>query len=186
MKQNPSEEFNTEFYSLYSCLLCWSCQDPTSLLMAFDGDPGAAEHCAKNLHARLLRPVLFLSSDQCDNVHESGVCEGTRNTQLLLEITMAFSASQTTPTFRPPVLPHRRLKSREPKALSSALGSSLLDLARTSETSRKSTRCANQKCACKTNIISRIQPTYYPLLSDRDKPHQGRRAARPTAWCAWL
>eukprot|EP00438_Fugacium_kawagutii_P017578 Skav222241 [mRNA] locus=scaffold3059:165090:175699:- [translate_table: standard] len=33
----------------------WPLKEPTSLLLAFDGDPGAAEHCAKNLHARLLR-----------------------------------------------------------------------------------------------------------------------------------
>eukprot|EP00913_Durusdinium_trenchii_P034477 g32256.t1 len=33
----------------------WPLKDPTALLLAFDGDPGAAEHCAKHLHARLLR-----------------------------------------------------------------------------------------------------------------------------------
>ncbi|CAL1152892.1 unnamed protein product [Cladocopium goreaui] len=33
----------------------WPLTEPTCLLLAFDGDPGAAEHCAKNLHARLLR-----------------------------------------------------------------------------------------------------------------------------------
>eukprot|EP00435_Cladocopium_sp_Y103_P049644 s663_g15.t1 len=52
-------------------------REPTALLLAFDGDPGAAEHCAKNLHARLLR----------------------------------------------------RLKSAEPKALSAALSSAVVDLA---------------------------------------------------------
>lgn len=36
-------------------LVTWSPQEPTALLLAFDGDPGAAEHCAKNLHSRLLR-----------------------------------------------------------------------------------------------------------------------------------
>lgn len=33
----------------------WHLKDPTALLHAFDGDPAAAEHCAKNLHSRLLR-----------------------------------------------------------------------------------------------------------------------------------
>ncbi|CAE8597809.1 unnamed protein product, partial [Polarella glacialis] len=30
-------------------------QSPSALFMAFDGEPSAAEHCAKGLHAKLLK-----------------------------------------------------------------------------------------------------------------------------------
>lgn len=33
----------------------WGLKASTSLLVAFEGDGMAAEHCAKNLHARLLK-----------------------------------------------------------------------------------------------------------------------------------